>query len=194
MKNNPKELIDDLKVIRTIHSNKARKYSSYNFYYLIVTIIVAVIVTFIGFSGAQTIANFFSKSPTQTDGENVKLIMDLMTLSILVITILGLIFRFEQKGNEHNNSVVRLTEFISLVEFNYLSETNQTATTFNGSDINLYAEKYKSIINSLPATKDSDYYTALKTIKRKKRIKVFIESEDYDKKNFIQRKWHILWI
>jgi hypothetical protein len=194
MKNNPKELIDDLKVIRTIHSNKARKYSSYNFYYLIITIIVAVIVTFVGFSGAQTIANFFAKTPTKTDGENVKLIMDLMTLSILVITILGLIFKFEQKGNEHNNSVVRLTEFISLVEFNYLGGNNQNATNFNESDISLYTEKYNSIINSLPATKDSDYYKALKTIKRKKKTKAYIESEVYDKKNFIQRKWHILWI
>jgi hypothetical protein len=194
MKNNPKELIDDLKVIRAIHSNKARLYSSYNFYYLIITIIVAVIVTFIGFSGAQTIANFFSKTPTQTDDENVKLIMDLMTLSILVITILGLILRFEQKGNEHNNAVVRLTEFISLVEFNYLSANNSNTATFNTTDIDLYAEKYKSIINSLPATKDKDYYSALKTIKRKKKIKTYIESDVYDKKNFIQRKWHILWI
>lgn len=60
MKNNPKELIDDLKVIRTIHSNKARIYGVYNFYYLIITIIVAVIVTFIGFSGAQTLADLLN--------------------------------------------------------------------------------------------------------------------------------------
>ncbi len=194
MKNNPKELIDDLKVIRTIHSNKARLFSSYNFYYLIITIIVAVVVTFIGFSGAQTIANFFSKTPSEADGENVKWIMDLMTLSILVITILGLILRFEQKGNEHNNAVVRLTEFISLVEFNYLSGDNPVNISFNAEDISIYAEKYKSIINSLPTTKDSDYYFALKTMKRKKKIKAYIESEIYDKKNFIERKWHILWI
>lgn len=194
MKNNPKELIDDLKVIRTIHSNKARVYAVYNFYYLIVTIIVAVVVTFIGFSGPQTIADFLSTSKEQTDSKNVKLIMDLMTLSILVITILSLILKFEQKGNKHNNAVTRLTEFISQVEFTYLGGNNPNPTSFTPADIGLYAEKYKSIINSLPATKDSDYIYALKTIKKKKKIKEFIDSEEYDSKNYFTRKWYILWI
>lgn len=194
MKNNPKELIDDLKIIRTIHSNKARIYGSLNFYYLIITILVAVVVTFIGFSGPQTIADLISNNHDSTDGQAVKLIMDLMTLSILVISILGLIFRFEQKENEHNGAVIRLTEFISLVEFNYLGVKEPSPLSFREGDIALYAEKYKAIINSLPATKDSDYYYALKTIKRKKLIKSFIESEEFDKKNFIQRKWRVLWI
>lgn len=194
MKNNPKELIDDLKVIRTIHSNKARVYAVYNFYYLIITIIVAVIVTFIGFSGPQTIADFLNTSKEQTDSKNVKLILDLMTLSILVITILSLILRFEQKGNKHNNAVTSLTEFISQVEFTYLGGINPNPISFTPDDVGLYAEKYKSIINSLPATKDSDYIYALKTIKRKKKIKLFIDSAEYDNKNYFTRKWYILWI
>lgn len=193
MKNNPKELIDDLRVIRTIHSNKARIYEVYNFYYLITTIIVAVIVTFIGFSGAQTIADLLNSTTKETDAKNVKLIMDLMTLSILVITILSLILKFEKKGNKHNNAVIRLTEFISQVEFSYLG-TKPAPTNFNQTDVGLYAEKYRSIINSLPPTKDSDYIDALKTIKKKKKIKAFIESEEYDNKNYFTRKWYILWI
>jgi hypothetical protein len=238
MKNNPKELIDDLRVIRTIHSNKARVFGVYNFYYLIITVVVAVIVTFIGFSGPQSIADLFKTTTvatdnvsfnraepmtdhfktttattdssgfsgaesmtdhhkittTTTDSSSAKLVMDLMTLSILVISILGLILRFEQKANKHNNAVIRLTEFISQVEFTYLGGTNPNPTSFNQADIGLYAEKYKSIINSLPPTKDSDYIYALKTIKRKKKIKAFIESVDYDNKNYFTRKWYILWI
>jgi len=193
MKNNPKELIDDLRVIRTIHSNKARSYGVYNFYYLIITIIVAVIVTFIGFIGAQTIADLLNITAKETDGKNVKLIMDVMTLSILVITILSLILKFEQKGNKHNNAVTRLTEFISQVEFSYL-EVDPAPASFNQTDVGLYAEKYKSIINSLPPTKDSDYIYALKTIKRKKKIKAFINTVEYDNKNYFTRKWYILWI
>lgn len=194
MKNNPKELVDDLKIIRTIHSNKARVFAKYNFYYLIVTIIVAVIVTFIGFSGPQSIADFLYTSSGADNSKKVKLIMDLMTLSILVITILSLILRYEQKGNKHNNAVTRLTEFISQVEFTYLGGITPNPTCFSPADIGIYAEKYKSIINSLPATKDSDYIYALKTIKKKKKIKAFIESDEYDKKNFFTRKWYILWI
>lgn len=235
MKNNPKELIDDLKVIRTIHSNKARLFGVYNFYYLIITVVIAVIVTFIGFSGPESIADLFKtttvatndsglnrvestvdrtsvttdsigfsgakpitnfhKIPTATTGSNsAKLVMDLMTLSILVISILGLILRFDQKANKHNNAVTRLTEFISQVEFTYLGGTNPNPTSFAQADVGLYAEKYKSIINSLPPTKDSDYIDALKTIKRKKKIKAFIESVDYDNKNYFTRKWYILWI
>lgn len=194
MKNNPKELIDDLKVIRTIHSNKARVYAVYNFYYLIITVIVAVVVTFIGFTGPETIASFLSTKPNKTTKQDLKLIMDLMTLSILVISILSLILKFEQKGNKHNNAVTRLTEFISQVEFTYLGGNNPSPTSFTQADVGLYAEKYKSIINSLPATKDNDYIYALKTIKKKKKIKTFIDSEQYDEKNFITRKWHILWI
>lgn len=235
MKNNPKELIDDLRVIRTIHSNKARVFGVYNFYYLIITVVVAVIVTFIGFSGPQSIADLFKTTTvatgnsgfsgaehqkttsattdssgfsiaepigqhhiittaTTTGSSSAKLVMDLMTLSILVISILGLILRFEQKANKHNNAVIRLTEFISQVEFTYLGGTNPNPTSFTQADIGLYAEKYKSIINSLPPTKDSDYIYALKTIKRKKKIKAFIESVDYDNKNYFARKWYILWI
>jgi len=194
MKNNPKELIYDLKVIRTIHSNKARVYSVYNFYYLIFSIVIAVIVTFIGFSGPQTIANCLNPTRGTADSANVKLIMDLMTLSILIITILSLILRFEQKGNRHYKAVTNLTEFISLVEFTYLGGSNPNPTSFKTEDVPLFAEKYKAIINSLPETKDSDYFYALKTVKKKKKIKAFIESEDYDKKNIISRKWHILWI
>ncbi|MFZ1635473.1 MAG: hypothetical protein WAT43_16420 [Chitinophagales bacterium] len=256
MKNNPTELVDDLRVIRTIHSNKARMFGVYNFYYLIITVVVAVIVTFIGFSGPQSIANLFktkqvvsdkncsireahpnttleitdssifigaeplrvnnlliedtigrshyseveqiggrhTRITDTTDNNSAKFVMDLMTLSILVISILGLILRFEQKANKHNNAVVRLTEFITQVEFAYLGGTNNSPTSFNQVDIGLYAEKYKSIINSLPPTKDSDYIYALKTIKRKKNIKAFIESVDYDKKNYFTRKWYILWI
>lgn len=116
-----------------------------------------------------------------------------MTLSILVITILSLILKFEKKGNKHNNAVTRLTEFISQVEFSYLGVA-PAPTSFNQTDVGLYAEKYKSIINSLPPTKDSDYIYALKTIKKKKRIKAFVENEAYDNKNYFTRKWHILWI
>lgn len=61
-------------------------------------------------------------------------------------------------------------------------------------DLKPYAEKYKSLISSLPATKDKDYFHALKTVKRKKRIKDFIATDGYDKKNFLTRWWHILWL
>jgi hypothetical protein len=234
MKNNPTELIADLKVIRTIHSNKALQFGSYNFWYLIITIIVAVIVTFIGFYGAENFVKLVSKKDTisyeqtnskstavnkdqvlmtqidslskknvplnynileyseKEDTAKAKIILDLMTLSILVISILGLILKFESKTNKHNSAVIRLTEFVSDVEFNYLSTA--TPTTFRADEIQIYAEKYKSLINSLPATKDKDYIHALKTIKRKKKIKTFIESEVYDNQNVFTRKWTILWM
>lgn len=192
MKNNPTELVDDLKVIRTIHSNKARKFSYWNNFYLILTIIVAVIVTYIGFSGPENIATLFNGDESEI-GKRVENIINLMTLSILLITILGPILRFEKKMNKNNGAVVRLTEFIADVEFNYLNDTN-TSNVFKKDDLQLYSERYKSLINSLPPTKDKDYFKALKTIKRKKKIKKFIQSEDYDKKNKIERFWHILWL
>jgi hypothetical protein len=192
MKNNPTELVDDLKVIRTIHSNKARKFSYWNNFYLILTIIVAVIVTYIGFSGPENIATLFNGDESEI-GKRVENIINLMTLSILLITILGPILRFEKKMNKNNGAVVRLTEFIADVEFNYLNDTN-TSNVFKKDDLQLYSERYKSLINSLPPTKDKDYFKALKTIKRKKKIKKFIQSEDYDKKNKIERLWHILWL
>lgn len=192
MKNNPTELVDDLKVIRTIHSNKARKFSHWNNIYLILTIIVAVIVTYIGFSGPENIATLFNGDNSEI-GKRVENIINLMTLSILLITILGPILRFEKKMNKNNGAVVRLTEFIADVEFNYLNDTN-TSNVFKKDDLQIYSERYKSLINSLPSTKDKDYFKALKTIKRKKKIKKFIQSEDYDSKNMIQRFWYILWL
>lgn len=233
MKNNPLELIDDLKVIRTIHSNKARLFEFYNFWYAIITIIIAVIVTFIGFSGAENFAKFFtdgqSKNPivqtipskqdsivnnnsidavshsihpnsnsTVVNNEldfksKVKMIMDLMTLSILVISILGLILQFEKKANKHKSAILRLTELISDLAFNYTT-VNPAPQAFKQEDVKVYAEKYKALINSLPSTSDKDYFYALKTIQSKKRRKALIMSEQYGKMNFIKRRWKLLWL
>ena len=163
MKNNPTELVDDLKVIRTIHSNEARKFSYLNDFYLILTTIVAVIVTYIGFSGPENIATLFNGDESEVENR-VGNIINVMTLSILLITILGPILRFEKKMNKNNIAVVRLTEFIADVEFNYLSGTN-TSNAFKTNDLQLYSERYKSLINSLPPTKDKNYYKALEAIK-----------------------------
>ena len=62
MKNNPIEVVDDLKVIRTIHSNKAMKFDNLNVLYLIITLVIAVVVTFIGFSGPGSILSLFNSS------------------------------------------------------------------------------------------------------------------------------------
>jgi ABC-type multidrug transport system fused ATPase/permease subunit len=186
MKNNPKELIDDLKVIRTIHSNQFRKFANYNNAYLVITIIVAVIISFIGFSGIDNLSKLIGSNENPYNKDIIQFIMNLMTLLILVITVLGLIFKFERKTSKSYNAIVNLTEFISDVEFTYLSD-NSTEKTFKSEDLPLYSHKYKSLINSLPPTKDSHYYKALKTIKKKKKIKKFIESEEYDKKNKIER-------
>ena len=189
MKNNPKELVDDLTVIRTIHSNKARLYSRLNFGYLFITVVVAVIVAFIGFNGTEALLNL-----DETNGAKAENILNLMILLILVISILGLIFRFEHKMNKHDRAVIRLTEFISEINFSYLLDKTASNVDFRNEDLKPYSEKYKSIINSLPSTKDKDYFHALKTIKKKKKIKEFIASVDYDNKNVFQRWWHILWL
>lgn len=233
MKSNPIELIDDLKVIRTIHSNKARQFSSYNFWYSIITIVVAVIVTFIGFSGPDNFAKLFNTKKDNAEyfsalnsntpniekdsllqqhitaneiNENprrleqqlnfkdkVKLTVDVMTLSILVISILGLILQFERKANKHNTALLRLSEFISDLEFNY--QTIQPAPTiFNQDDVKIYAERYKSLLGSLPSTKDNDYFYALKTIQKKKKIKKYVESQEFIDSNPIKRRWNLYWI
>jgi len=231
--------MDDLKVIRTIHSNKARLFGVYNFWYAIVTILIAVIVTFIGFSGADNFAKLFTngngnkiqsqfyQNQNDTRRENdlnnilpivdtlkkasshiiefsetesvidfkarVKMIMDLMTLSILVISILGLILQFEKKANKHKSAILRLTELISDLSFNY-SNVNPVPQSFLTEDVKVYAEKYKALINSLPSTSDNDYFSALKTIQRKKRRKALIMNDEYSKMNFFKRRWKLLWI
>ncbi len=193
MKNNPEELVDDLKVIRTIHSNKARKFSNLNNIYLIITILVAVIVTFIGFSGPENIAEFFNGNNPVEKNKKVEWIMNLMTLSILLITVLAPILRFEKKMNKNNGAVVRLTEFIADIEFVYLTD-GKSGKSFKEEDLEIYSERYKCLINSLPPTKDKDYFNALATIKRKKKIKKYINSDKYDTDKKINRFWHKLWI
>ena len=190
MKDNPKELIDDLKVIRTIHSNQSRKFDLYNNIYLVITIIVAVIISFIGFSGIENLSILFGSQEEPYNKVMIQFTMNVMTLLILIITVLGLIFKFERKMNKNYNAVVNLTEFISDVEFTY-SNNGAVTTAFKPADLPIYSQKYKSLINSLPATKDSHYFQALKTIKKKKKIKKFIDSDDYDKKSKIGRRIHI---
>lgn len=189
MKNNPEELISDLKVIRTIHSNNAVKYSIYNFWYKIITIIVAVIVTFVGFSGIENISKLFFSHPTPIDNGGYKFSMDMMTLSILVISILGIILQYEKKASKHNLAVTRLSEFISDIAFKYPNEK-----AFKENETQIYSERYKSIIGSLPATKDSDYFNALITIQKKKKRKKYIESEKFLNDNYFERKWKLFWI
>jgi uncharacterized membrane protein len=190
MKNNPAELLNDLKVIRTIHSNRTRIFSIYNYGYLIITIIVAVIITFIGFTGLENLASILSSEHEVYKTESIQFTMNLMVLSILIITILNPILNLEKSLNKHHTAVVQITEFITDVEF--LHHSNNGSSTFSKEDLRIYSERYKSLINSLPRTKDKDYFRALKTIKKKSKKKKYIQSDDYDKHNKIQRIWKLM--
>ena len=100
-------------ILRQIHSDKAFRYQRYSNIQSLFGIVVSASVTFLGFMGIDTIYNLIQPF-TSIRKEWVDFTFNILLLSILIIIVINLIYRFHEKSATHNRSIVILTGFISI--------------------------------------------------------------------------------
>lgn len=135
----------------------------------IVTVLVATVITLLGFMGttrlSEAVSLLLNLSP-----EAAEMVYSLIVLIILVLTILGLIFRFDERSTRHYNSVEVLTEFIRDYE-DLVALSRSKFLTLTEHELLVARTRYKGIIARLPPNTDKEYVNAKKSRRKKEAVK-----------------------
>jgi hypothetical protein len=158
-------------VLRQIHGRKASIARQWEVWYLVVTVIVATVVTALGFAGTERIALALPTwlVPTDQATDAVELTFSIAVLIILILTLVGLVYRYGERANQHFRSVEILTEFIRDVS-DEISMHDAGARTFSPARLDVVRTRYKGILGALPANTDREYLRAKQDAKRKRAL------------------------
>lgn len=149
--------------LRQIQSNKASRAKRGNTWYLMATIVVATIVSVVGFGGVDQFASVLSDAVNPIV---ISLIYSMVVLLILIITLVGLILRFDERASRHYRSIEILTEFIRDWE-DRLALATTSGNALSVSDLTFARLSYKGIIMGLPPNSDKEYARAKKNAESK---------------------------
>lgn len=153
-------------LLRQIHSNKGARAHRWSQRYLIATVLVASVVSVIGFMGTDRLARSTPASWNVSVGA-VENMYSLAVLSILVITILGLVYRFDERGSRHYRSIEILTDFIRDVE-DAVALSSAGIARLSSEDLQVARTRYKGLLSSLPPSTDREYLEAKKSAAEKR--------------------------
>jgi len=161
------------KILRQIQSNKARRFGRINNAQSVATVIVSAFLTFIGFSGLDRIAAYFSLVKPE-DKAKAELLFNLGVFSLFVLVILHLVFHFNKRQAEAEAAVVSLTAFINEVE-DMIATGRRAAHHLGPSDLDLVRHKYESLIRVIPSNTDREYLGARKDFREKEQKKAQLQ-------------------
>jgi hypothetical protein len=164
-------------VLRQIHGNKASRAQRWEIAYLVVTVVVATVVTAVGFAGSERIADWLPSSPVpgMDNVTAVDLVFNLAVLLILVLTLIGLIYRNGERANRHFRSVEVLTEFIRDWE-DQIALHDAELATIGVHQLAIAGERYKGLLGALPSSTDREYLKAKKDFKKKQEAREALKS------------------
>lgn len=153
-------------ILRQIHSDKAFRAERANRWYAVLTVLVAAVLTLLGFAGPERLATVFAPM-VPIDVVFLHAALNWMILAIVVLAVLGLIYRFDERSAQHHHSIEKLTEFVRDVEdFAALGEAGQCAVST--TDLDAIRERYKGIAATLPPSTDREYLRSKKRYLAKK--------------------------
>lgn len=167
----------DSELLRQIHSNKAFKYSRYHGVLDICTVIVSTLLTFLGFTGTdRMMALVQDLGWTDVPSEVFTFSFNTSVFLILVLIILNLVFRFQDKALSHNRAIVILTGFRRDVDdlLQMQSFKNEEIDTI----LREVRERYKMITEILPPSTDKEFLQSKRDYMQKKRLSQAIGGEE----------------
>lgn len=147
-------------VLRQIHGRKASSARLWEVAYLVVTVVVATVVTTLGFAGPERIAAVLPEALADDRAiAIVELAFSIAVLVILILTLVGLIYRYGERANVHFRSVELLTEFIrDLSDATSLHDSG--IRPLGATDLDVVRTRYKGILGALPPNTDREYLKA----------------------------------
>lgn len=157
------------KVLRQIHSNKAKKYGLINNTQSVITVIVSSFITFIGFYGISNLHQLINKSMV-IDISVFEFLFNLFVFILFINVILHLVFHFNKKQSESDKAIVLLTSIIN--EANDVIENGRKNSSFITENIvDSIRYKYLTVTSVIPANSDKEYLNAKKSFREKENIK-----------------------
>jgi hypothetical protein len=155
-------------LLRQMHSQRMTYYASWDDVLNIGTVIVAALATFVGFFGVPKITSLVSMiSPISN--EVIDLIYNAIIFFVLVFSILNVAFQLKEKSHQHWRAINLLTDFVTDLDA-ILAVAGLTAEEIE-KDMAFINERYKHVVDVLPATSDRDYMRAKKMLARKDAFK-----------------------
>lgn len=158
------EYVRRAKTLRQIHSNKGATTAHWARVYLGVTVGLGTLVSVIGFMGPEAMEKAIGGALSTPDTSTIYAVSVLM---IVILSIFGLIYRFDERSTRHYRSIEILTEFIRDSEDRaLLSQRGIVLLTVD--DLSEARTRYKGILASLPANTDKEYLKAKNSAASKK--------------------------
>jgi hypothetical protein len=155
-------------LLRQIHSQRMTHYASLDSFLNVGTLVVAALATFVGFFGVPKITNLVGLV-YPISSEIVDLIYNIVVFLVLLCSILNVAFQFKEKSNQHWRAINFLTDFVTDID-GILCVANLSAEQID-NDMTFVNERYKHVVDILPATSDKDYMRAKKMLARKTAFK-----------------------
>jgi len=162
------EYVRRAETLRQIHGNKASRAQRAETTYLVVTVFVATIVTAFGFAGPARIADALPQGfilNAQNEAA-IEMIFNLAVLLILVLTLVGLVYRNAERANRHFRSVEVLTDFLRDWE-DAIALHDAGLVTIDLHRLQIAGERYKGLLSALPPNTDREWRKAKRDAKRK---------------------------
>jgi len=155
-------------IIKQIHSNKKLVYDNCTTWFNIITIIASLLLTIVGFINKDLLYELFMKSgDKETSLKFFDFAFNSAVLFVLIISILNLIFRFQDKAFEHNKAIILFS--------NILRDISEIKVSINSLDQNKLNERisqisfrYSNILDLIPSHSDKDFYKAKDDYYKKK--------------------------
>lgn len=168
-------------VIKQIQSKKALFYKRINTIQNVITISISAFITFLGFSGKETIFNYFFSLFSANNNNNmsatyIEFIYNTLVFVLFFETILHLIFQFGSKQFESEKAIQLLSSLINEIDDLLFG----LSKPIDAKTLEIINYKYNSIMQIVPSNTDKEYQKAKKAISQKK-----IKSENINSTNFL---------
>lgn len=162
-------------IIKQIHSNKKNFYENWNLAFNIITVIASLLLTVLGFINKDSLYELFMKETNSTAIEKASSLeffdfsFNTAVLFVLLISILNLIFRFQDKAFEHNRAIILFSNILR--DISEIKITINSLTTSQLEEkISQISFKFSNVTDLITPHSDKDFFNA-KEDYYKKRIK-----------------------
>lgn len=158
-------------ILKQVNSNKKDFYDTCTTWFNVSTIIASLILTTVGFINKDILYELFMNGTNKEKSlKFFDFTFNCIVLIVLILSILNLIYRFQDKSFEHNRSIILLSNMLRDIQETksliYLPSTTYDSMQEKISQISF---RYSNIIDSIPLHSDDDFFKAKEDYYKKKR-------------------------
>lgn len=178
-----KDYLSTCEYLKQICSDKANKYYRYNNYITRGTLVATIILSAIAFANRDDIFQlFFDVNDVERYSMLADLIVNIVALLVLILTVINLLCRFQEKATDYFHTVTTLSSIMR--DFNSLLIVDINDDNFV-TKYNELMVRYDTMLDYLPSHTDEEFVKAKYKVKLKKDISELIKTHRLS--NF--KKW-----